>query len=97
MIACLKLATKYNQTSSQNEDMDFETFIDKFKELYLEEKKRQELEGVVAIRSQEMCYKFRQNNHISELLLEKYFDKLKSNGLVFAVQENNKELIQWVE
>ncbi|MDE5094079.1 MAG: hypothetical protein O4804_07540 [Trichodesmium sp. St11_bin5] len=97
LIACLKLATKYNQTSSQNEDMDFETFVDKFKELYLEERKRQELEGVVAIGSQEICYKFRQNNHISELLLEKYFDKLKYNGLVFAVQENNKELIQWVE
>jgi len=97
LMACLKLAAKYNQINYQNDDMDFETFTDKFKKLYLEERKRQELEGVVAIRSQEICQKFRQNHHISELLLEKYFDKLKSNGLVFAVQENNKELIQWME
>jgi len=97
LMACLKLAAKYNQINYQNDDMDFDTFVDKFKKLYLEERKRQELEGVVAIRSQEICQKFRQKHHISELLLEKYFDKLKSDGLVFAVQENNKELIQWME
>ncbi|NES77789.1 MULTISPECIES: hypothetical protein [Okeania] len=96
LMACLKLTAKYNQINYQNEDMDFETFVDKFKKLYLEERRRQELEGVVAIRSKEICQKFRQNNHISELLLEKYFEQLKSDGLVFAVQENNKELIQWV-
>lgn len=97
LMACLKLAAKYNQINYQNDDMDFETFVDKFKKLYLEERKRQELEGVVAIRSQEICKKFMKNYHISESLLEKYFEQLKSDGLVFAVQENNKELIQWME
>ncbi|MDJ0556832.1 MAG: hypothetical protein QNJ68_20780 [Microcoleaceae cyanobacterium MO_207.B10] len=96
LMACLKLTAKYNQINYQNEDMDFETFVDKFKKLYLEERRRQELEGVVAIRSKEICQKFRQTHHISELLLEKYFEQLKSDGLVFAVRENNKELIQWV-
>ncbi|MGD1701467.1 hypothetical protein ACP6PM_16680 [Dapis sp. BLCC M229] len=77
LMACLKLAAKYNQINFQNEDMDFETFADKFKKLYLEERRRQELEGVVAIHSKEICQKFRQNHHISELLLEKYFEQLK--------------------
>ncbi|MGB3509991.1 MAG: hypothetical protein WBA93_12260 [Microcoleaceae cyanobacterium] len=97
LMACLKLAAKYNQINSTVESMDFDTFVSKFKKLYLEERKRQELQGVVAIRSQEICQKFMEHYHISESQIEKYFDKLKSNGLVFAVQENNKELIQWVE
>ncbi len=96
LMACLKFAAKYNQINYRDEDMDFETFVDKFKKLYIEERKRQELEGVVAIRSQEICQKFIKNHHISESLVEKYFEQLKSNGLVFAVRENNKELIQWV-
>ncbi len=99
LMSCLKLASKYGGMDKKvvDEDMDFETFVEKFKQVYIEERKHQELEGVVAIRSQEICQKFRQNNHISEWLLEKYFEQLKSNGLVFAAQENNKELIQWVE
>ncbi|NET30060.1 hypothetical protein [Okeania sp. SIO1I7] len=78
-------------------DMDFEVFVGKFKKLYLEERRRQELEGVVAIRSKEICQKFAQNHNISESLLQEYFDKLKSDGLIFAVQENNKELFQWID
>ncbi len=99
LIYCLKLASKYSQTEQnvENKDMDFETFVEKFKKLYLEERQRQELQGVVAIRSQEICQKFLENYHISEPQLEKYFEQLKSNDLVFAVRENNKELIQWVE
>ena len=77
--------------------MDFDTFVEKFKALYFEERKRQELRGVVAIRSREICHKFLEQNDISQSNLNKNFALLKSNGKVFAVIEKEDELIQWVE
>ena len=77
--------------------MDFDTFVEKFKELYFAERKQQELRGVVAIRSQDICQKFSEKNSISQSKLENYFNKLKSTGKVFAVTEKDEELIQWVE
>ncbi len=96
LMACLKLAAKYNQINYQNEDMDFETFVEKFEKLYFEERSRQELRGFVAIRSQEICQKFKEENYISESNLKKYFEQLKSQDIVFAVVEDNEELIEWV-
>lgn len=97
LMSCLKLAAKYSKIDVEVEDMDFDIFVEKFEKLYFEERRHQELRGVVAIRSQEMCQKFMEHYHISESNLKKYFDQLKSQGIVFAVIENNKELIQWVE
>ena len=77
--------------------MSFDTFVEEFKSLYFEEKKRQELRGVVAIRSHEICQKFIERNPISQATLDKYFHQLKSTGKVFAVTEKDEELIQWVE
>ncbi|NET24553.1 hypothetical protein [Okeania sp. SIO1I7] len=96
LMACLKLAAKYNQINYQNEDMDFETFLEKFEKLYFEERSRQELRGFVAIRSQEICQKFKEKNYISESNLKKYFEQLKSQDIVFAVVEDNEEIIEWV-
>ncbi|NES05377.1 MAG: hypothetical protein F6K22_22670 [Okeania sp. SIO2F4] len=96
LMACLKLAAKYNQINYQNENMDFETFVDKFEKLYFEERSRQELRGFVAIRSQEICQKFKDENYISESNLKKYFEQLKSQDIVFAVVEDNEEIIEWV-
>lgn len=79
------------------EDIDFDTFVKKFKVLYFEERKRQELRGVVAIHSRDICQSFMEDNPISQANLDKYFDKLKSTGKVFAVTEKDDELIQWVE
>lgn len=86
----------YN-SSSTSEDMDFDTYVEKFKALYFEERKRQELLGVVAIYSRVIRQKFYENNPISQSLLDKYFEKLKSTGKVFAITEKNEELIQWAE
>ena len=86
-----------SQTSDGGKEMDFEKFVEKFKALYFEERKRQELRGVVAIRSQEIGQKFLEQNDISQSNLNKNFGLLKSTGKVFAVIEKEDELIQWVE
>jgi hypothetical protein len=57
--------------------MDFDTFVEKFKAIYIDERKRQELRGVVAIHSQDICQKFMEDNSISQITLDKYFKKLK--------------------
>lgn len=79
------------------EDIDFDTFVEKFKALYFEERKRQELRGVVAIRSREIRQIFIEHTPISQSNLDNYFNRLKSTGKIFAVIEKDDELIQWVE
>lgn len=93
----LKFASPESQSFSALEDINFETFVEKFKALYLEERKHQELNGVVAIHSQDICQKFMKYNSISQSKLKEYFDKLKSSGKVFAVTEKDDELIQWAD
>lgn len=98
LLHCLKLTDSKDYVSSAPlEDMDFDTFVEKFKELYFQERKQQELRGVVAIRSREICKKFMEHSSISKSLWDKYFAQLKSSGLIFAVIEKDEELIQWVE
>jgi FMN-dependent NADH-azoreductase len=93
----LKVASLDSQAFSVIEDINFETFVEKFKALYLEERKHQELNGVVAIHSRDICQKFMKYNSISQSKLKEYFDKLKSSGKVFTVTEKDDELIQWAE
>ncbi|MEB3343663.1 hypothetical protein [Okeania sp.] len=99
LMSCLKLVSKYGEIDKKvvDEDIDFETFVEKFEKLYFEERRVQELRGIVVIRSQEICQKFMEENNISESSLKKYFEKLKSDGIVFAVVEDNEELIEWVD
>jgi hypothetical protein len=97
LLDCLKLASMEIQAFSPIENIDFETFVQKFKVLYLEERKRQELNGVVAIHSQDICQKFMEYNPISQSILKEYFDRLKSSGKIFAVTEKDDEIIQWAE
>lgn len=97
ILHCLQLTSSGDQTAALVEEIDFDTFVEKFKALYLEERKRQELRGVVAIRSQDICKKFMKHNSISQSKLDKYFEMLKSTGKIFAVTEKDDELIQWAE
>lgn len=92
-----EVSSDSRKSSSNSEDMDFDTYVEKFKALYFEERKRQELLGVVAIYSRVIRQIFAENNPISQTLLDKYFQKLKSTGKVFAVTEKDEELIQWAE
>jgi hypothetical protein len=97
LLHCLQLTSSKAQTTGLDEEMDFDTFVEKFKALYFEERKRQELRGVVAIHSQEIGKQFMEQNPISQSQLDKYFEMLKSTGKVFAVTEKDEELIQWAE
>ncbi|WYM01744.1 MAG: hypothetical protein HEQ19_21780 [Gloeotrichia echinulata CP02] len=98
LLYCLTLTSFQDYTSAMlADDMKFETFVEKFKELYIEEKNKQELRGVVAIRGQDICSQLKETNAISQSLLDKYFARLKTEGKIFAVTEKDDELIQWVE
>lgn len=77
--------------------MSYEEFSRKFEELYFQERNRQEMGGVSCIRSQEICRKFKSQNRISMSNLSKYFSRLKSEGLLFAVIEDGQEIIEWVD
>lgn len=86
------------KTSSTNvEEMEFDAFVEKFKELYFEEKRRQELRGVVVIRKREIGQIFIKENLISQLRLDKYLEMLKSQGEISVVEGRDDELIRWVE
>lgn len=98
LLDCLKKTdAQENMSSKVSEDMDFETFVNKFEELYLQERKQQELRGVVAIRRQEIAQKFMENHPISQSIWDKYFARLKSSEQIYTVTEKDEELIEWVE
>ncbi len=98
LLYCFKLTSPKDHVSTASiEDMEFDTFVEKFKKLYFEDRKQQELRGVVAIRSHDICQKFMEHNLISRSQLDRYFGQLKSNGLIIAVTEKDDELIRWVE
>ena len=97
VLHCLQLASSESQSVTSDEGMDFDTFVGKFEALYFEERKRQELRGVAVIRSREICQNFMEKNSISQANLDEYFERLKSEGKVFAVIEKDEEIIQWAE
>ncbi|PAX52806.1 hypothetical protein, partial [Brunnivagina elsteri] len=69
LLYCLTLtSSQQNSSTTIFEDMEFEVFVEQFRKIYLEERKQQELRGVVAIRSREICQKLKESNHISQLL-----------------------------
>ena len=77
--------------------MSYSLFLEKFKELYFEERRQQELRGVVAMYSQNMCEKFSQTYSVNRHLVDKYFQQLKTNQVIYAVVDWKVELFQWVE
>ncbi|MBD2091982.1 hypothetical protein H6F67_19225 [Microcoleus sp. FACHB-1515] len=97
LLACIKETSQDSPASKSQQEMSFAEFEQKFKQLYFEERKRQELRGVVAIHSKELCQKFMDATSISEEKLIQNFELLKSNGKIFSVIEKDNELIQWVE
>ncbi len=98
LLECLKLAASENKATSETiEKMDFETFLENFRELYFEERKRQEKHGLAVIRSQDICQQFMEKHSILQKTLNQYFERLKSEGQVFAVIEKDEEIIQWSE
>ena len=93
-----RAAKSSKNTSNRNSlKMTFDKFENKFKSLYFEERRRQELRGVVAIRVEELKKKFREQYRIGEKNLNSYFDRLKSESKVLVVKEMGQELMQWTE
>jgi hypothetical protein len=101
LLTCIQEAAQDSSQfrSSENEEMTFAEFQQKFKTLYFEERKRQELGGVVAIHKKELIEKFQAANSVtlSSKKLNEYFGELKSSGKVFISKGEKDELIHWVE
>lgn len=76
-------------------EMTYEEFEKKFETLYVEEKREQELSGVVAIHSATLCEEFAEKYSIPIAKVTKLFKQLKANKKVLAVMENQTELIRW--
>lgn len=97
LLSCFKLLSPDTVVSSAAEEMDFETFVEKFKKLYFQQRKEQQLRGVVAIVKKQLFRQFIEENAISETLLEKLFEKLKSQGEISVVGGREDDLINWIE
>lgn len=97
LLRCVREATEAHLQSKSSGEMTFDDFQEKFKALYFKERSQQEIRGVVAIHSKELCQKFVKQNFISQEQLSQYFELLKSTGKIFSVNEKGNELIQWVE
>lgn len=97
LLTCIGKAAKAHPQTKQSEELSFDEFQEKFKALYFEERRHQELRGVVAIHGKELCQKFIEQNPISQEKLNQYFELLKSTNKILAVVEKGYELIQWVE
>ncbi len=97
LIDCLKKKSGINSEATLSQKMSFDEFQDKFKALYFEERRQQEIRGVVAIRSKEICSRFREENFISDQEIIEYFENLKLTKKILTVIERGNELMQWVE
>ncbi|AFZ14249.1 hypothetical protein Cri9333_3421 [Crinalium epipsammum PCC 9333] len=99
LLKCIGKAAEGCFDLNSSEKMTFDEFLFKFKTLYFEERKRQELTGVVAIHKQEILKSFQDANSATLSLeqLNVYFDKLKSSGKIFVSKGEKDELIHWVE
>lgn len=97
LLSCFKLVSPETVVSSAADEMDFETFVEKFKKLYFQQRKAQQLRGVVAILKKQLFRQFVEENSISETLLEKLFEKLKSQGEISVVAGREDDLINWIE
>ena len=85
------------QNTGSTKPMPYKQFESKFKTDYKEERRRQELRGVVAIRTKEMKALFTEKHNISGDEFDKRFNELKKKNKVFTVIEKQDELMQWAE
>jgi hypothetical protein len=78
--------------------VNFEEFIHQFQEVYLIERKAQEVSGASVIYKKDICEKFLNRNPISQRLLDEYYNKLKTSGSILTVLgRDGDEMIQWVD
>lgn len=97
LVDCLKITSGISSEATLFREMSFDDFQGKFKELYFEERRQQEIRGVVAIRSKELCSRFKEENFISDQKITEFFENLKLTKKILTVIERDNELMQWVE
>jgi hypothetical protein len=97
LLTYIKESVEAHPQAKPSEEMTFDEFQEKFKTLYFEERKQQELRGAVAIYSQKLLQKFTEQNSISQNTLNQYFEMLKTNRKIFTVIEKDHELMEWAE
>ena len=83
------------QKAIKEKQISYAKFEIDFKEFYNEEKRKQELQGVVAIKRNKLLDDYAKKNGISRQQLDSHFESLKTNGKVFSVKEKGEELFQW--
>ncbi|MDX2216702.1 MAG: hypothetical protein SFY66_25785 [Oculatellaceae cyanobacterium bins.114] len=95
----LNCFNKAGQSEFRFYEIDFEEFSKNFKELYFEEKKRQEIKGVVAISKQDIYRLFQQDKglNVNRETWEEYFNKLKSLEKISISKGEEDDLIHWVD
>jgi hypothetical protein len=99
LLACIKDAVSIPTEFNSPAPMAFDDLQQKFKALYSEERKRQELGGVVAIHKKELFEKFQHDykTSLTSETLEEYFNQLKSDGQLFTSKGERDDLVHWVE
>jgi len=97
LLDCIKESAEVISQVKPTKEMTFEEFEKKFKALYFEERRQQELKGPVAIYSKKLLQKFAEQNPISKKTLNIYFELLKTNRKIFTVTETKDEMMEWGE
>jgi hypothetical protein len=97
LLVCIRKAAETQSKVKLSEEMAFDKFREKFKALYFEERRQQELRGVVAIYSHKLLQMFAEQNSVSQNKINQYYDLLKTNRNIFTVVEKEHELIEWAE
>ncbi|NJM56234.1 MAG: hypothetical protein HC857_00530 [Synechococcales cyanobacterium RU_4_20] len=96
-LAAHKKALKLARQQRNKEEAAYHEFEEAFKKAYFEERRQQELRGVVAVLGNEIAEKVRQQHSLSNEKAEEYYDRLKSSGNLVVQRERGNELIQWSE
>lgn len=91
MEAIISVQNKQIETATQNQEMTQEVFNTKLIQVYLEEKRYQELEGVVAITRARLEELFKKHHGVNKRTFNKLFDKTPG---VFKPMEKGKQLVQ---
>jgi len=96
LLSCVgKAAEAHTQIASKK--MAFNQFQSEFKSLYFNERRRQSLEGVIAICKREISKQFIEQNSISQEQFDQYFERLKTEGEITVIEGSEDKLIEWIE
>ena len=89
----VKNIEKNDDTRQKTNKHDYEKLEELFRKGYLEERRQQELRGVVAIKKEEMRLRLEKMG-VTDDEFEVIYGKLKKDGKFFSVVEKDDELIQ---